>query len=272
LEKLRLTLKNLRSSAYSSDYLANPSRPAQPDSLSAITQLTHNMKKLRKSLLKQQEAPEGSSPEEMMLYHKLLSGLKRTSRKSYAEPAMRQADQSELNALSHLTNQMHSIADALESPEENVLHRNAHAQSRMLHRMNHVLEAMGDEMDAKKQAHYERMMSVLLKQHLSDPDYRDSLYYHLADHANRLNRARRDEEFADQLNRGLLYRDLNTHVGDEYYDFSTGAALSAPYHAANTKVQQNSLSDALNAAAKFKTTNKQSTEDLRSNLSKFVRK
>ena len=211
LTRLRTDLKNTRKSAYSNDYLTNPHPRSQPQTLAAINQLTHNMKKLRKSLLKQQEVPAGSSPEEMMLYQKLLSGLKRTSRKSTAEPAMREANQNELNAMSHLTDQIHSIATVLESPEENALHRNAHAQSRMLHRMNHVMDAMSDEMDAQKRGHYERMMSVLLQQHLSDPDYHDSLFDHLHHHqrALKLRHDLRNDAFADQLSRGLLYRDLD---------------------------------------------------------------
>jgi len=267
LLRLRQDLEKVRTSSYSNSYLENPHARAQPQTLAAINQLTHNMKKLRKNLMKQQEVPAGSSPEEMMLYQKLLSGLKRTSRKSYAEPAMREANQNELNAMSHLTDQVHSIATVLESPEENIMHRNAHAQSRMLHRMNHVMDAMSDEMDAQKQAHYERMMSVLLKQHLSDPDYYDSLYDHLRDHEMRLKL--RNEEFADQLNRGMLYRDLDRHISDEYYDDATGAILAGPYRASIVPKQQAAQADIAAATNKYDAQQKLENTQLLNQLKQY---
>jgi len=167
----RSRLKNFRSSAYDS----NENVRAVPHSTATINALTHHMKKLRKNMLKAQEVPSGSTPEEMMLFQQLLSGIKRTSRKKDAAPAMHTASNTQLNTIQALTDQINEVSNSLESPEQNALHQHAHAQSRLLHRMNHVLDAMGDELDSEKKRNYEDMMTTLMHQHLSDPDYHDSL-------------------------------------------------------------------------------------------------
>ena len=236
LQTLYETLKGLRSSTYRDEYVNSPTRPAAPQTLSAITQLTTNMKKLRKSLLKGAEVQEGQSPEEMMLYHKLLSGLKRTSRSSRAVPALRAASQEQVAALSGLTEQINALSRGLESAEVGELHRRAHAQSRLLHRMTHVLDAMGDELSAGKRRHYETLLSTLLDQHLSDPDYRDGLSPHLL--AHHLVRSRGDAEFGEHLARHVLYGSLDRPLGvDDAVGASTGAVLAGPLRGALAQAQ-----------------------------------
>lgn len=265
LQTLYDTLKNLRSSTYRNDYTESPTRPAVPQTLSAITQLTTNMKKLRKSLLKPADEQPGQSPEEMMLYHKLLSGLKRTSRSSHATPAMRPASQEQLDALSRLTQQLHDVSSVLESPETNALHRQAHAQSRMLHRMTHVMDAMSDEMSTSRQRHYESLLNTLLDQHLSDPDYHDSLHDHLL--AHHLLRNARDGEFTDHLTHHMLYNSLdNALPSDGALSSRTGAVLSAPLRAELAQAQNTNASGLTAASQNIAQTSAAENAALRSQL------
>lgn len=250
LQTLYDTLKNLRTNTYRDEYMNTPMRPAAPQTLSAITQLTTNMRKLRKSLLKPAEEQPGQSPEEMMLYHKLLSGLKRTSRSSHATPAMRPASQEQLDALSRLTQQLHDVSSVLESPETNALHRQAHGQSRLLHRMTHVMDAMSGEMSASRQRHYESLLNTLLDQHLSDPDYHDSLHDHLL--AHHLLRSTRDGEFTDHLTHHMLYNSLdNALPSDGALSSRTGAVLSAPLRAELSQAQDMNASELTAASQQF---------------------
>jgi hypothetical protein len=251
LGTLRDLYKNLRNNAYSDDYLSNPTPRATPHSAKTIEQLAHNMKKLRKSLLKPQDVPEGSTPEEMMLFQRLLGGLKRTSRKRDAEPAMHEASQVEIDSLQRLADQVNLVANDLESPEENALHAHAHAQSRMLHRMNHVMDAMSGEMESEKQRHYEDMMSTLLHQHLADPDYHDSLHDHLL--AHHLARSHQDDEFVDHLTHHMLYNNLDNKVQDEDYSSAIGTVLNSNNAQRNDLYAQQNQMQMQNYAQNFMT-------------------
>jgi len=245
LEQERTKLKNLRSTIYNTDEFVRP----VPHTADEINALTHHMKKLRKNMLKAQEVPSGSTPQEMMLFQQLLSGIKRTSRKKDAAPAMHTASPQQLNAIQSLTDQINEVSNTLESPEQNALHQHAHAQSRLLHRMNHVLDAMGDELDSEKKRNYEEMMTTLMHQHLSDPDYHDSLYDHLLAHHLVATR-HRDHEFNDHLTHHLLYHDLDSHIGHDFdVNDGLGAVLSNPL-AQKESLAQTANFASLTAAAK----------------------
>lgn len=237
LDAMRNDYKSVRSNAYTKVYNQRPTSRATPHSASAINQLTKNMKKLRKNLLKPQELPAGSTPEELMLFQQLLSGLKRTSRRKDARAAMHEANQEQIDAVGRLTEQMHEVANTLESPEVNALHDHAHGQSQLLHRMTHVMDAMSEEMDTEKKRNYEDMLTTLLHQHLADPDYHDPLHDHLL--AHHLTRNHRDEEFVDHLTHHMLYHDLDRRVQhDADYNAAVGSVIGMPLVQKEAGLQQ----------------------------------
>ena len=120
----------------------------------------------------------------------------------------------ELGALKGVLDQSNMLGDILESPAQTALHQHAHAQSRTLHRLSHVLEQMNENADEDRQRRNDDMMSVLLHAHLEDPEYHDSLHDHLL--AHHLSFAtHHPQEFDQHIADHLLYHDLGRHVEED---------------------------------------------------------
>jgi hypothetical protein len=196
------------------DSVMTPQAEYPTDHLRYMKELVDGLKHVRKSLLKPHKPQPGSSPQEMMLFHQLFESLRKSPRPASAIPVERPVHKDQLRAYERLMEQAHNLGDELESPEATVLHHHAHAQSRVLHRLSHLMETMNDGMDEKRARRYDDMLTVLMHHHLDDPDYHDPLHDHLlAHHLSFASHTPR--EFDDHLANHLLYHDNGRHMEED---------------------------------------------------------
>ena len=101
----------------------------------------------------------------------------------------------------------------MNSPVKEATYQHAHAQSRMLHRLDHMLDKTNGRLEEAKQQKFENMLNTMMHYHLNDPHYYDELHDHLLEH--HLARAADESDFADHVAHNVLYNRLGTHIADE---------------------------------------------------------
>jgi len=154
-----------------------------------------------------------TSTSEMMFMQQLQHTAKKAD-KALNKPVVNSADTSaRLQSLQRLVNQMSRISANLKSPEKEQAYTHAHAQSRMLHRLSHVMDKTNGRLEAAKQHKFNTMLDTMVHHHLNDPHYYDELHDHLL--AHHLARAKNQNDFADHVAHNVLYHRLGTHIADE---------------------------------------------------------
>jgi len=123
-----------------------------------------------------------TSPNELM-YMKQLQRSVKNANKALSRPAQLPSNTSKrLGDLQSLVDQMDRITRNLKSPAKEATYQHAHAQSRMLHRLDHMLDKTNGRLEQAKQEKFENMLNTMMHYHLNDPHYYDELHDHLLEH------------------------------------------------------------------------------------------
>jgi len=154
-----------------------------------------------------------TSPNEMMFMRQLQQSAKSANRALNKERELPSNTSKRLADLESLVNQMDRITRNLRSPAKEATYQQAHAQSRMLHRLDHMLDKTNGRLERAKQEKFENMLNTMMHYHLNDPHYYDELHDHLLEH--HLARATSESDFADHVAHNVLYNRLGTHIADE---------------------------------------------------------
>lgn len=154
-----------------------------------------------------------TSTSELMLMRGLQQKTKSANRALRDTQQMPSDTSRRLASLESLVSTMDRITRNLQSPEKEATFQHAHAQSRMLHRLDHMLDKTNGRLEEAKQRKFENMMNTMMHYHLNDPHYYDELHDHLL--AHHLSRARDESDFADHVAHNILYNRLGTHLADE---------------------------------------------------------
>jgi len=192
-----------------------------------------------------------TSPNEMMFMRKLQQSAKSANRALSKQPELPSNTAQRLADLQSLVDKMDRITRNLRSPAKETAYQNAHAQSRMLHRLDHMLDRTNGRLEQAKQEKFENMLNTMMHYHLNDPHYYDELHDHLLEH--HLARATSESDFADHVAHDVLYKRLGTHIADEdqmnnYLARNAARDLAVDYRTEHLNQLSNRINEAKAAA------------------------